>query len=122
MALTVLVVDDYPDARLLLSYVLEDAGFRVLYADTGPQAIEMARGNRPDAIVMDLNLPGMSGIEATRRIRADVTIAGVPIVAHTMSSKPLDAADLTLFDAFFSKPSPADSLVEVIQRAIQART
>ena len=120
MALTVLIVDDYADARILLSYVLKDAGFHLIYAEDGPQAIAMAREHTPAAIVMDLNLPGMSGVEATRRIKAEPALATIPVVAHTLSTAPL-TADHDIFEAVYTKPSTPDVLVGAIQRAIRKR-
>jgi CheY-like chemotaxis protein len=121
MAQTVLVVDDYPDARLLLSYVLEDAGFQVIFAENGPQAIAMAREHRPTAIVMDLHLPGMSGVEATRALKDDAALAGIPIVAHTLSSAPLTPAEHAIFDAVCSKPSSPAAVIEALRLAIRRR-
>lgn len=122
MALTVLVVDDYADARLLLSYVLQDAGFVVLYAETGPEGLAKAREHRPAAIVMDLHLPGMSGVEATRLMRADASLVDIPIVAHTLSSAPLTAEEHDLFDAVCRKPTSPAAVVQALQRAIGSRT
>ncbi len=121
VALTILVVDDYPDARLLLSYVLEDAGFHVIYAENGPDGIAMARQHRPAAIVMDLHLPGMTGVEAARAIKADAELAHIPIVAHTLSSAPLTAEERTIFDAVCRKPSSPAAVVETLQRALRDR-
>jgi CheY-like chemotaxis protein len=118
MALTVLVVDDYPDARLLLSYVLEDAGFHVIYAENGPEGIAQAREHRPAAIVMDLHLPGMSGVEVTRLMKADPELAGIPIVAHTLSSAPLTEEEHAIFDAVCRKPSTPAAVVDALQRAL----
>jgi CheY-like chemotaxis protein len=122
MALTVLVVDDYADARLLLTYTLQDAGFVVILAENGPDGIAMAREHRPAAIVMDLHLPGMSGVEATRQIRADPALAHLPIVAHTLSSAPLSAEEKSLYDAVFSKPTPPESLTDMLHRVIRAKS
>jgi len=118
LAPLVLVVDDYADARFLLSYVLADAGFRLVYAENGPEAIAMAREHHPDAIVMDLHLPGMSGLEAARRIKADAALATIPVVANTLSSAPV-TADHAIFDAVCTKPSSPESLVEAVRRVLR---
>jgi CheY-like chemotaxis protein len=117
MALTVLVVDDYPDARLLLSHVMEDAGYQPLFAADGPTGIAMARLHRPEVIVMDLGLPGMSGFEAARQIRADTTLAGIALVAHTLSTAPL-TVEHDVFDAICRKPESPDVLIRAVQRAL----
>lgn len=121
VALTVLVVDDYPDARLLLSYVLEDAGFQVIFAETGPDGIAKAREHRPAAIVMDLHLPGMTGVEATRLLKADPEMAGIPIVAHTLSSAPLTKEEHGIFDAVCRKPTTPAAVVAALQGALKLK-
>jgi CheY-like chemotaxis protein len=118
MALTVLVVDDYPDTQLLLSYVLQDAGYELIFADDGPGAIAMARAHRPAAIVMDLGLPGMSGFEAARQLKADPEMAGIAIVAHTLSTAPL-TAEHDIFDAVCRRPGTPDVLVRALHRAFK---
>lgn len=116
----VLVVDDYPDARLLLSYVLADAGFRLVYAENGPEAIAMAREHRPDVIVMDLHLPGMSGLEAAQALRADASLSAIPVIANTLSSAPV-TEEHAIFDAVCTKPTSPDCLVETVHRVLRAR-
>jgi CheY-like chemotaxis protein len=83
---TVLTVEDDPIARADLRLVLEDAGFAVSAARDGIEAVELARKTRPDAILLDLGLPRMDGIEVTRRILAAQV---VPIVALTGRSMDL---------------------------------
>ena len=117
---TVLVVDDYPDARYLLSYLLTDAGFHVVTAENGPEAIAMARRHRPAAIVMDLHLPGMTGIEATERLRADADLAGIPVIAHTLSPRPLTDEQRGLFREVFGKPTEPEDLIGALRRIIAA--
>jgi len=79
----VLVVDDYEDTRVLVGILLEHVGHEVLTADNGLQAIALARAYHPDAIVMDISMPGMDGLEATRRIREQPAIGNVPVIAYT---------------------------------------
>jgi two-component system, OmpR family, alkaline phosphatase synthesis response regulator PhoP len=67
---TVLVVDDEERLRELLRSYLAQAGFRVLLAADGPQALELARSERPDLLVLDLMLPGLDGLDVCRRLRA----------------------------------------------------
>lgn len=78
---TILVVDDFDDTRLLLRTWLEKKGFRVVEAQNGKQAINAAESNRPDLIIMDLEMPEMDGLNATRQIRNLADFEGVPIVA-----------------------------------------
>ena len=80
---TILVVEDYDDTRLMLKQVLEGKGFRVLEAINGQEAVEIVGHSRPDLILMDLDLPILDGIAATQRIRQQVEMSEVPIVAVT---------------------------------------
>lgn len=121
MALTVLVVEDDPDARDLLSFMLADAKFQVRYADNGRAAITMAREDPPDAIIMDLNLPGIGGSVAAQTIRADSRLGGIPIVAYTLSSRPLLAWETALFDAVVDKRTSADALIDILRRVTRRR-
>jgi CheY-like chemotaxis protein len=79
--LTVLIVDDFDDTRLLLRTWLERRGFRVVEADNGFQAISQAETEAPDLIIMDMQMPQLDGLSATRRIRNLQSLNSVPIVA-----------------------------------------
>jgi CheY-like chemotaxis protein len=76
---TILVVDDFDDTRLLLRTWLERRGFRVVEAANGFQAIDQAQAESPDLIIMDMEMPHLDGLSATRRIRR--SLESVPIVA-----------------------------------------
>jgi two-component system, cell cycle response regulator DivK len=78
---TILVVDDFDDTRLLLRTWLERKGFRVLEAENGKHAIAAAKAERPDLIIMDVEMPEMDGLAATRKLRELNDFAAVPIVA-----------------------------------------
>jgi CheY-like chemotaxis protein len=78
---TILIVDDFDDTRLLLKTWLQKKGFRVVEAEDGNRAIAAAEHNRPDLIIMDVEMPELDGLEATRRIRRLENFAEVPIVA-----------------------------------------
>ena len=86
---TVLVVEDNEENRDMLSRRLQRRGYRVVHAADGQQAVEMAARERPDLILMDVSLPVLDGLEATRRIRARAQTQTIPIIAltaHAMSS------------------------------------
>ena len=79
--LTILVVDDFDDTRLLLRTWLERRGFRVVEAENGIEAIDRAETESPDLIIMDMQMPQLDGLSATRRIRKLESMNSVPIVA-----------------------------------------
>jgi CheY-like chemotaxis protein len=78
---TILVVDDFDDTRLLLRTWLERRGFRVIEAEDGVEAIQRAKTDLPDLIIMDMEMPQLDGLSATRRIRQINNLLRVPIVA-----------------------------------------
>lgn len=78
---TVLVVDDFDDTRLLLRTWFERRGFRVIEAENGLQAISRAQTESPDLIIMDVQMPELDGLAATRQIRNVKALGSVPIVA-----------------------------------------
>lgn len=79
----VLVVDDYEDSRRMFEELLSRHGFRAESAGTAREALERARADHPDAIVMDLSMPDVDGYEATRRLKADPATAAIPVIALT---------------------------------------
>ena len=82
----ILVAEDYDDARFLFRFMLEREGYQVIEAADGVQAIELAKQTRPDLILMDISMPELDGIEATRQIRHTIGLADVPILVVTAHS------------------------------------
>lgn len=78
---TILVVDDFDDTRLLLRTWLQKRGFRVIEAENGNTAVAAAESHRPDLIIMDVEMPELDGLSATRKIRELAGFEKVPIVA-----------------------------------------
>jgi CheY-like chemotaxis protein len=87
MAKTILVVEDYDDARHLIKVMLQMLGYRVIEATDGREAIECVQRERPDLILMDLALPMMDGVTATKLIREMDGISEVPVVCVTAHSE-----------------------------------
>jgi CheY-like chemotaxis protein len=79
----VLIAEDHEDSRDALRTLLDAFGYRVVEAENGRQAVEMALAERPDLILMDMMMPQVDGFQATREIRAAEGLRGVPIVALT---------------------------------------
>ena len=94
---SVLVVDDNDANRKLALEVLGAAGFRTFGAARGAQAITLAREHMPDVVLMDLQLPDMNGVEATKQLAAHERTAAIPVVA--MSATPLEGSDDWLEEA-----------------------
>ena len=112
----VLVVDDYRDSLELLARTFEYAGFTVLVADNGADAVAAAIQRHPDAVVMDLQMPVMDGLEATRRIKAHESAKHIPVVAY--SAMVLSVRGFDLFFAVCQKPCALDHLVALVREAI----
>ena len=80
---TILVVEDQEDNRQILRDLLASAGFRMIEAHDGQQALTVARSERPDLILMDIQLPIVDGYEATRNIKRDPKLRHIPVIAVT---------------------------------------
>lgn len=85
---TVLVVDDAPQNVKLLRLILKDAGYEVIEAFNGPEALEKLRSERPAAMILDVRMPGMTGYDVCRTVRADPGFATLPIIMVTALSMP----------------------------------
>ncbi|HEV2864491.1 MAG TPA: response regulator [Pyrinomonadaceae bacterium] len=114
--LTILVVEDYEDTSLAMRLALEDQGYRIIEAADGARAVEMAETVRPEIILMDLHLPGLDGLEATRRIRQHPELRDTVIVAVTAhSDQDYRSQALTAgCNAFVSKPIDFDFLNDLL--------
>ena len=119
---SVLVIEDDQASRRLYAEALEHAGFAVLEAHNGLQAIEKASELLPDAIVTDLGLPGIDGFELCRRIHRDQRLSRIPIVAIT--GRYLAPADVQRAlregcQAVLIKPFGPDTLAEEVRKALE---
>jgi CheY-like chemotaxis protein len=103
---TVLVVDDNADTRVVVRWMLERWGYRVVEAADGREAYEKAVEHRPDLVVMDLSMPVVDGFEAIRSIRAREEFSGLPVIAVTAFDRAVarDGAEAAGFDYYLSKP------------------
>jgi len=114
---TVLIVEDSEDARYLMRLELEQLGYRVVEAENGEKALEVAERERPDIILMDLSLPIMDGIAATEKIRSRDGFKTVPVIAVTAHQETDFRADAKAagFDAYVTKPIDMPWLSELIE-------
>ena len=117
---TVLVVDDDPDVRKVLADAFESEGFRVMTAANGMQALHRARDAAPDVIILDLNMPMMSGDAFLYAWRVGAETQGVPVVAISAAYPSLQPEDLGV-DAFFPKPFEIDLLVRHVKDLLAYR-
>ena len=79
----ILIVDDYAGARYLRSRILSDGGYEVLEAATAEEALRLIAATRPSLIVLDVNLPDLSGMEVCRRLKQDPATAAIPVILIT---------------------------------------
>jgi CheY-like chemotaxis protein len=116
----ILLVDDYPDALEMWSLYLQLAGYDVATAENGRDAVRLALADPPNLIVMDLELPGLTGIEAARLLRESPGTARVPLIAATGYSHAgqLEAAERAGFNVVLVKPCDPAALVREIGRLL----
>ena len=116
-ARSVLVVDDDPDIRRLLTRAFEDEGFSVDTATNGLEALEKARTVGPDAIVLDLRMPVMSGQEFLQAWRKTTPQATAPVLAISAYGLPTTAEDLGV-QAFLAKPFSMTALLDIVETLV----
>ena len=123
MTSTILLVDDYPDAVDVLALYLRGEGFEVLTANDGAHALTEALRGRPHLIVMDLEMPVLSGYEVAARLRQQEETRDIPLIAATGHShaRQLEGAVKAGFDAVIVKPCDPDELVKQIRRLLELR-
>ncbi|MFN2455336.1 MAG: response regulator [Pyrinomonadaceae bacterium] len=116
----VMVVEDFEDNRFMMRRLLEMSGYSVVEAMNGEEAVEIARREQPNLILMDLSLPLLDGLAATRRIREHVELRSVPIVAvsaHDTADFHADALAAGCND-YVTKPIDFDQLEELLGRLL----
>jgi two-component system, cell cycle response regulator DivK len=114
----VLVVEDNDRNMKLFRDVLQASGFRTLEATTGERAVELVLEHRPDLVLMDIQLPGIDGVEALGRLRADDRIASLPVLALTAQAMEGDRERFLAagFDGYLSKPVDIAEFVTTVKR------
>ena len=121
----ILIVDDYPGARYLRSRILNDAGYEVLEATGGEEALRIAAAARPALILLDVNLPDVDGTEVCRRLKANPDTMGIPVVQITGAWMSEDARQKGLAsgaDAYLTEPVDEVTLLREVVNLIEARS
>ena len=119
----ILIVDDVVDNLALISLDLQQQGYRVITASDGEKAVRVAALTKPDIILMDIAMPGVDGLEATRKLREDKSMGNIPVIALTAYDTGgfrRAAADAG-FDGYLTKPIDFDRLHELIKRLLRQR-
>jgi two-component system cell cycle response regulator DivK len=118
--LTILVVEDYEDTSLAMRLALERKGYHILEASDGAQAVEVAGRERPDVILMDLNLPVLDGFAAAERVRSNPDLRETVIVAVTAHQDPdlRTRAVSAGCNAFVTKPLDFEWLGDLISNLL----
>jgi PAS domain S-box-containing protein len=111
----VLIIDDNADARLLLTQYVEDCGCRVVAVGSGEEGLRFARGSPPDLIVLDLMMPGMTGWEVLKALKAHRALRGVPVVVVSVVGRENRGTLLGAVD-LLDKPVSREALAEVLRR------
>jgi len=115
-----MVVDDFDDTRLMMKLWLEKKGYRILEAENGDEAVGLADRERPDLIIMDIEMPHADGLDATRRIREHQALREIPIVA--VSAYGAEEYRVRALDAgcneYVSTPFEPAALEELIRNLI----
>jgi len=117
MATRILIVEDNSANLELVRYLLEFHGYATLAAGDGEDAVRIAKAERPDLILCDLQIPVMDGYEVLRELRGSAEFAAIPIIAVTALSMPgdRDAALAAGFDTYISKPIDPETFVQQVE-------
>ena len=117
----ILVIEDNDKSRKLVRDVLTFKGYVIIEAETGEEGVNLARERSPSLVLMDIRLPGIDGIEALGRLRAEDATRGIPVMAMTASvmagdrQRVLDAG----FDAFQSKPIKIKEFLAAVEQLLE---
>ena len=118
---TILIVEDNDKNMKLVRDVLQAKGFTTIEAVTAEDGVRLAAERKPDLILMDIHLPGMSGVDALKVLRADASTARIPIAAVTASVMQQDRAMImdAGFDAYVSKPISLKEFLDTVRMLLE---
>ena len=118
MSKRILVVEDHEENRRIMRDLLTSAGYEMIEAVTGEEGVALAERERPDLILMDIQLPGLDGYEATRQIKANPALRSIPIIAVTsyaLSGDDVKAREAGC-DAYVTKPFSPRALLATVRK------
>jgi two-component system cell cycle response regulator DivK len=117
----VLIVEDNEKNMKLARDVLQAKGYSTVEAVTGEEGVKLAKERKPDLVLMDIQLPGISGIEAFKQIRGNASTKGIPVIALTASVTPTDRTAISAagFDAFLGKPINLKEFIDTVKRLVE---
>ncbi len=117
---TILIIEDNPDSMFTITEILDEMGIAYIEAVDGAEGVQIAKDAKPDLIIMDIQLPGLSGLDATKQIREIEEISKTPIIAMTAKAMKGDKEKVLAAgcDAYVSKPLVAGEVVALIRRWI----
>lgn len=120
MQKTVLVTDDSAMIRRIVGQIIQQLGHKVLLADNGEKGYALTKSARPDLVIMDIEMPVMSGIEATARIKSDPETADIPVIIFTSlgSEEDIRKAREAGCQGFLNKPVSKEALQKSINAAL----
>ena len=123
MAKTILIVEDDSKNLTLFRDVLQVSGYKTIEATDGKKGIELAKTGKPDLILMDIQMPEIDGLEATRILKADATTSNIPVIALTAYAMKGDKERIieSGCDVYLSKPINTRELPGVIDRMLSQR-
>lgn len=117
------MIDDEPKNRLLLAAILEPAGYELSEAADGASALRVAKQVRPDLVILDLHMPGMSGADFLRELRSDPDLAAVKVALYTATTTNPDMAQfmaLHHIGHMIPKPSEPPAVLDAVSSILQS--
>ena len=119
----ILIVEDNDKNRKLVRDVLTFKGYEVIESETGEEGLRLAQERCPSLVLMDIRLPGIDGVEALRRLRAEETTRGIPVMAMTASVMSEDRQKIMAagFDGYQSKPINVTDFVAAVAQLLEDR-
>ena len=116
----ILIVEDNEKSRRLLRDILQAKGYQTIESDTAEEGIQLAQQSLPALVLMDIQLPGINGMEARMQLKADPKTRLIPVVAVTASAMLHDRSDIEAagFDAFQSKPIDINEILKLVRDLI----